>query len=99
LQAEARRSFFCQQAEHYRFAGLGWAGGHQEGQEDWGFVLHAEVYERMNVSGAASYLTKNRATLISLCIVGLLGFATKFYSGPAAAWVNNSFCGVFYEIF
>jgi hypothetical protein len=28
-----------------------------------------------------------------------LGFYTKFYSGPAADWVNDSLGGVFYEIF
>jgi hypothetical protein len=28
-----------------------------------------------------------------------LGFATKFYTGPLASWVNNSLGGVFYEIF
>lgn len=28
-----------------------------------------------------------------------LGFATKFYTGPFASWVNNSLGGIFYEIF
>ncbi|MEA2103440.1 MAG: DUF2809 domain-containing protein [Candidatus Cloacimonadota bacterium] len=38
-------------------------------------------------------------TLISLIIVTPLGFATKFYNGIFAEWVNNSLGGVFYEIF
>jgi len=38
------------------------------------------------------------------CIIALLsiipiGFCTKFYSGNASVWVNNSLGGVFYEIF
>jgi len=32
-------------------------------------------------------------------IITPLGFYTKFYSGPAANWVNDSLCGDFYEIF
>jgi len=38
-------------------------------------------------------------TSISLLIIIPLGFATKFYHGIYANWVNNSLCGVFYEIF
>ena len=38
-------------------------------------------------------------SLIALLIITPLGFFTKFYSGSAAAWVNNSLGGVFYEIF
>ena len=38
-------------------------------------------------------------TLASLIIIIPIGFYTKFYSGPAADWVNNSLGGVFYEIF
>jgi hypothetical protein len=37
--------------------------------------------------------------LISIVAITFLGFTTKFYSGPAAGWVNNSLGGVFYEIF
>jgi hypothetical protein len=36
---------------------------------------------------------------ISLLIIVPLGFYAKFYTGPAANWVNNSLGGVFYEIF
>jgi hypothetical protein len=38
-------------------------------------------------------------TVASLLVTVPLGLYTKFYSGPAANWVNNSFGGVFYEIF
>jgi len=44
----------------------------------------------------------NRRTLftfIALLIITPLGFFTKFYTGNASAWVNNSLGGVFYEIF
>lgn len=38
-------------------------------------------------------------TFISLIIIVPTGFASKFYQGPASAWVNDSLGGVFYEIF
>jgi hypothetical protein len=38
-------------------------------------------------------------TLVSLIIVVPICSYTKFYRGPAAAWVNDSLVGVFYEIF
>lgn len=38
-------------------------------------------------------------TLIFLLIIIPTGFATKFYSGPAASWVNDSLGGLFYEMF
>jgi len=37
--------------------------------------------------------------VFSLLIIVTIGFYSKFYSGPAANWVNNSLGGVFYEIF
>jgi hypothetical protein len=37
--------------------------------------------------------------LISLLIIVPLGFYSKFYSGYAARWVNNSLGGVLYVIF
>lgn len=37
--------------------------------------------------------------LLSLVILTPMGFYTKFYNGPAAVWVANSFGGVLYEIF
>jgi hypothetical protein len=36
---------------------------------------------------------------LGLCIIVPIGFASKFYNGPAAGWFNNSLGGVFYEIF
>jgi hypothetical protein len=43
---------------------------------------------------------KNRSlALACLLITGLTGLYTKFYTGSAAQWVNNSLGGVFYEIF
>ena len=38
-------------------------------------------------------------TIVSLVVLIPAGFYTKFYTGPAANWVNNSLGGVFYEIF
>jgi hypothetical protein len=45
------------------------------------------------------YLYVKRLLLVSLLIVTPVGFYSKFYSGSAHAWVNNSLGGVFYEIF
>ena len=44
-------------------------------------------------------LKARSSTIILLFIIIAFGFYTKFYSGPAASWVNNSLGGVFYEIF
>lgn len=38
-------------------------------------------------------------TIFALIIITPVGFLTKFYSGPAADLVSNSFGGVLYEIF
>ena len=38
-------------------------------------------------------------TLLSILIIATLGFASKFYTGPAAKWFNNSLGGLLYEIF
>jgi len=35
----------------------------------------------------------------ALFAVTAVGFSSKFYSGPGAAWANNSLAGAFYEIF
>lgn len=37
--------------------------------------------------------------LLSLLVITPIGFLTKFYSGPAEAWVSDSLGGLFYEIF
>ena len=39
------------------------------------------------------------AAFISLLVVTPLGFATKFYSGPATEWVRDSWSGIFYVMF
>lgn len=45
-------------------------------------------------------MTKQRLILVLLLIVIIpVGFLTKYYSGPAEDWVNNSLGGLFYEIF
>ena len=38
-------------------------------------------------------------TLLSLLFITPLGFLSKFYAGPGAKWLNNSFGGLLYEIF
>ena len=36
---------------------------------------------------------------VMLAVVVPVGFATKFYTGPASGWVNNSLGGILYVIF
>ena len=38
-------------------------------------------------------------TILSLLFIIPIGFYSKFYSGLASHWINNSLSGVFYEIF
>jgi len=48
----------------------------------------------------SSFLTKQRImTVVSLLFIIPAGFYSKFYTGPAAEWANNSLGGFFYEIF
>jgi len=47
----------------------------------------------------SSLRTRRMVAMISLAVVTPIGFAVKFYDGPAAHWVNNSLGGVFYELF
>jgi hypothetical protein len=42
---------------------------------------------------------KRSWTVLSLLIIVPIGFYSKFYTGPAANWVNNSLSGAFYEVF
>ncbi|MCD4817731.1 MAG: DUF2809 domain-containing protein [Candidatus Cloacimonetes bacterium] len=44
-------------------------------------------------------MKKRLITLIFIFIIVPMGFYTKFYKGIYANWVNNSLCGVLYEIF
>jgi ascorbate-specific PTS system EIIC-type component UlaA len=48
------------------------------------------------------YIIRNKRskwTLTAIVLIVPLGFYSKFYSGPAAGWVNNSLGGVLYVIF
>jgi len=44
-------------------------------------------------------IQSRKITLFFLLFIIPLGFYTKFYSGPAHVWVNNSLGGLLYEIF
>jgi hypothetical protein len=44
-------------------------------------------------------LLTRKQTIVSLLIIVPIGFYTKFYSGPAAEWVNDSLGGILYVIF
>lgn len=44
-------------------------------------------------------MTQFHRTMLSILIITPIGFASKFYRGPAAAWVNDSLGGAFYVIF
>lgn len=54
---------------------------------------------RLRSTNAVPPAAPRRWTLLALAVVVPLGFATKFYTGPAAGWVNHSLGGVFYELF
>ena len=45
------------------------------------------------------YLLSKRWTLFALVFITPLGFYSKFYTGPASGWVNNSLGGVLYVVF
>lgn len=48
----------------------------------------------------ANLLSPRRlATSASLLVIVPVGFAGKFYRGPAQAWVNDSLGGLFYVVF
>ncbi|GBD88761.1 hypothetical protein BMS3Abin03_02702 [bacterium BMS3Abin03] len=54
----------------------------------------------MKLINIISNHSKERVWAVALLlIITPLGFYTKFYSGPAADWVNNSLGGLLYEIF
>ena len=53
----------------------------------------------MRFKAQLANLKKHVWTFISLLFIIPIGFYSKFYSGPAANWVNDSLGGVFYEIF
>lgn len=37
--------------------------------------------------------------IATLTAVTVIGFGSKYYTGPGATWANNSLAGAFYEIF
>lgn len=41
-------------------------------------------------------MTSTKKTILSILIITPIGFASKFYRGPAAVWVNDSLGGTFY---
>lgn len=45
------------------------------------------------------FLWKKKWILAAILVITPLGFYSKFYTGPASAWVNNSLGGVLYVIF
>ena len=45
------------------------------------------------------FLHTRKWSIISIIIIISVGFYTKFYSGPASGWVNNSLGGILYVIF
>ncbi|MFQ6113020.1 MAG: DUF2809 domain-containing protein [bacterium] len=45
------------------------------------------------------YFSCRVKTLIALSAITLLGFASKFYHGPAAWWFNDHLGGLLYEVF
>ena len=53
----------------------------------------------MMPSKITRYIQQKRWTLLSIGIIIPLGFYSKFYSGPAEVWVNNSLGGILYVIF
>lgn len=44
-------------------------------------------------------ILKRKWTILATIIIVPIGFLTKFYSGPAHTWVNNSLGGILYIIF
>jgi hypothetical protein len=45
-------------------------------------------------------MSKNRLLIIlGIIVIVPAGFLTKFYTGPAQSWVNNSCGGLLYEVF
>jgi hypothetical protein len=50
-------------------------------------------------NGQLKLIGKQTGKVISLVILILAGFYTKFYQGPGALWVHQSLGGLFYVIF
>jgi hypothetical protein len=56
-------------------------------------------YTDRRKTGAAMIAVKRKWTLFAILLIVPIGFYTKFYTGPAAVWVNNSLGGVLYVVF
>jgi hypothetical protein len=46
-----------------------------------------------------SCLHKHTPTILSLIVLVVAGFLSKFYEGPLQDWANNSLAGLFYVVF
>ena len=46
-----------------------------------------------------SCLHKHTSTILSLIVLVVAGFLSKFYEGPLQDWANNSLAGLFYVVF
>jgi hypothetical protein len=44
-------------------------------------------------------LHKHTPTILSLIVLVVAGFLSKFYEGPFQVWANNSLAGLFYVVF
>lgn len=48
---------------------------------------------------AANCLHRYTPTILSLIVLVVAGFFSKFYEGPAEDWANDSLAGMFYVVF
>jgi len=53
----------------------------------------------MKIDFFISYIYQRRWIFFSLCIVTVLGFLFKYYSGQGRLWFNNYGAGLLYEVF
>ncbi len=60
-----------------------------------------EPAESSSAEGVATIPTAGlrRRIVAALAVTTVVGFASKYYSGPGADWANNSLAGAFYEVF
>ena len=70
-----------------------------ETKQSFVFKSSTQTWFKIVDFGMIINLKRRQWTLVSLFIIVPIGFYSKFYQGPAAAWVNNSLGGLFYEIF
>ena len=53
----------------------------------------------MKTASVRRFLLDSIPAAVSLAVIVPVGFSSKFYRGPAAAWVNDSLGGFFYVLF